>query len=64
MRAGYLTPLLYGDRLEGVTRQITRGNNGDYSASKGWNPCTGWGSPDGIALLKALSGKEVKKAGF
>lgn len=51
---GYLTPLLYSG-LPLVTRQITRGNNGKYHASRGWNPCTGWGSPNGKALLAALA---------
>ncbi len=30
------------------------GNNGDYSAGPGWDPCTGLGTPDGKALLEAL----------
>ena len=54
VRVGYLTPLLYG-RLRLVTRQITKGNNGKFHASRGWNPCTGRGSPKGTALLKALA---------
>jgi kumamolisin len=35
-------------------RDITRGNNGDYKARKGWDACTGLGSPNGAALLSAL----------
>ncbi len=41
---------------------ITQGNNGTfssdtnyYSADPGWDACTGWGSPNGAELLKALS---------
>ena len=52
---GFLNPMLYGS-LQGkhVTHDITSGNNGSYSAKSGWDPCTGWGSPDGAKLLKAL----------
>jgi kumamolisin len=34
---------------------ITDGNNGVYTAAKGWDPCTGLGSPNGQALLNALT---------
>jgi hypothetical protein len=29
-------------------------HDGAYSAGPGWDPCTGWGSPKGAALLQAL----------
>jgi kumamolisin len=52
---GFLNPLLYGSLAgKGLTHDITSGNNGSYSAKAGWDPCTGWGSPDGAKLLKAL----------
>jgi kumamolisin len=35
-------------------RDITRGNNGSFKAGKGWDPCTGLGSPKGQALVTAL----------
>jgi len=35
---------------------VTSGNNGDFKASKGWDACTGWGSPNGTKLLTALQG--------
>jgi kumamolisin len=38
-----------------VFRDIITGNNGAYAASKGWDPCTGLGSPNGQALLNALT---------
>ena len=34
---------------------ITKGNNGAFKAAKGWDACTGWGSPKGQALLTALA---------
>jgi kumamolisin len=36
-------------------RDITTGDNGDYRAGTGWDACTGLGSPNGQALLDALS---------
>jgi kumamolisin len=52
---GFLNPMLYGSlQGKGATHDITVGDNGSYSAKAGWDPCTGWGSPDGAKLLKAL----------
>jgi kumamolisin len=54
---GYLNPLLYQTLdSEGVTRDITQGNNGAYKAGLGWDPCTGWGSPLGAKFLAGLKG--------
>ena len=54
---GFLNPLLYGSLTgKGLFRDISAGNNGAYAARKGWDACTGWGSPDGAKLLKALGG--------
>ncbi|HET6555312.1 MAG TPA: S53 family serine peptidase [Dyella sp.] len=36
-------------------RDITSGNNGSFKAAKGWDACTGLGSPKGQTLLTALS---------
>jgi kumamolisin len=40
---------------ETAFHDITDGNNGAYTAGPGWDPCTGLGSPDGQALLNALT---------
>ena len=54
---GFLNPLLYGPLAgKGALRDITSGNNGAFAARAGWDACTGWGSPRGAALLKALGG--------
>jgi kumamolisin len=54
---GFLNPLLYGSLAgRGVVHDITSGSNGSYQARAGWDPCTGWGSPDGAKLLRALQG--------
>ena len=52
---GLANAALYGTAGKGF-RDITQGNNGTYQASTGWDACTGWGSPDGAALLTALAG--------
>jgi kumamolisin len=50
--AGYLNPKLY--RAQGVCNDITKGNNGSFEASVGWDTCTGLGSPDGTKIAAAL----------
>ncbi|HEX4168784.1 MAG TPA: S53 family peptidase [Bryobacteraceae bacterium] len=64
---GFLNPKIY-PLGEGVFHDITSGNNddgglGDYSARAGWDPCTGLGSPDGSALLSALTSSSSTGAG-
>jgi len=49
---GYIHPQLY--KNAGVFNDITQGNNGDFSASVGWDACTGLGSPDGRKLAGIL----------
>jgi kumamolisin len=56
-RCGFLNEILYTRFAKGVLHDITIGNNGAYEAGKGWDACTGLGSPDGQRLLQALSGR-------
>ena len=60
---GWLTPALYQLADSGGFRDIREGHNDmdprtgktvHYRAGPGWDPCTGLGAPDGIALLEAL----------
>ena len=53
-KAGYIQPALYPH--EAACRDITKGNNGGYEASAGWDACTGLGSPNGqqIAAIQNL----------
>ncbi|HYL65180.1 MAG TPA: S53 family peptidase [Candidatus Methylomirabilis sp.] len=53
--AGFINPLLYATPANASFRDITQGNNGDYKAGAGWDPCTGLGSPNGQKLLAALT---------
>jgi kumamolisin len=58
---GFVQPALY--RIgESAFRDIATGNNGGYQASASWDACTGLGSPNGAALLKALQGAATMTA--
>jgi kumamolisin len=59
--AGFINPILYAN--PGAFHDIVSGTNIDYQAGPGWDPCTGLGSPDGMALLQALSGTGAGGAG-
>jgi kumamolisin len=53
---GYLNPQIYQQAVEDAGfRDITEGNNGDFSAAEGWDACTGLGSPNGSGLLGAIT---------
>lgn len=52
--AGFINPLIYAAPADTTFRDITQGNNGDYKAGKGWDACTGLGSPNGQNLFLAL----------
>lgn len=54
--AGYLNALLYQEEFRAAIRDITEGSSGRFRAEPGWDPCTGLGSPNGTALLRALCG--------
>lgn len=53
---GYLNPLLYAAPVlgSGGLRDVTSGSNGSWNARAGWDPCTGWGSPDGSKLAAVV----------
>jgi kumamolisin len=57
-RVGFINPLLYAN--PSALCDVTVGDNkvGDrklgYVAAKGWDPCTGLGSLDGLRLLAVL----------
>jgi kumamolisin len=54
---GFINPQLY--QSTSCLDDITQGNNGDYSASVGWDACTGLGSPDGNKIASLLEGAAV-----
>lgn len=51
--AGFVNPVLY--KAPASFHDITQGNNGAFSATSGWDACTGLGSPIGSAIIKALA---------
>jgi len=52
-RIGLFSPLLYA-AVEKPLRDVTEGGNGRFQARAGWNPCTGLGTPRGVAIEAAL----------
>jgi kumamolisin len=58
-RVGSLTSLVYSQLAQAgnAFHDITKGNNGTFSAKPGWDACTGMGSPVGSAITSALTGK-------
>jgi kumamolisin len=54
---GFMNPALYtAANGAGAFHDITIGNNGAFAAAKGWDPCTGLGTPDGAHVLASFQG--------
>lgn len=51
---GYANPFFYKNGGSGIFRDITEGNNSGYNAGPGWDAATGWGTPNGKAMLDAF----------
>ncbi len=57
---GFLNPFFYSNAAKGVVNDVTSGTNAientikGYQAGKGWDACTGLGTPDGTAILNTL----------
>ena len=54
---GFVNPALYGS--PSALRDVTQGDNGAFAAAKGWDACTGLGSPNGQAVAAALAAASV-----
>jgi subtilase family serine protease len=56
---GFINPILYAmnqsSRYASLFHDITSGTNGSYTAVKGYDLVTGWGTPKGDALIDALT---------
>lgn len=52
-KTGFLQPQIYPN--PSVCFDVTSGNNGAYSASSGWDKCTGIGSPNTTSLFNLLN---------
>jgi subtilase family serine protease len=59
---GFINPYLYsfgvGKDYDTDFHDILKGTSGSYSAVKGFDLVTGWGSPNGDGLIKALVGEK------
>jgi len=59
---GFINPYLYAFGVSTAYttdfHDITSGKSGSYSAVKGYDLVTGWGSPKGTGLINALVGKK------
>jgi subtilase family serine protease len=57
---GFINPAIYslglGTGYQTDFHDITSGDNGAYSAIAGFDLATGWGSPNGVGLINALTG--------
>ena len=52
---GWFHPMIYDTFAQHkVLHDITSGTNGTYKAGKGWDACTGFGTPNGQAILGLL----------
>ena len=64
---GFLDPIIYpigvSSSYDTDFHDITSGTSGSYSAVTGYDLVTGWGSPNGQALINALAGTSTT-AGF
>jgi kumamolisin len=58
-KLGLLQTKIYATPAVSGFRDITSGNNGAFKAAKGWDACTGLGTPD-AALLQILTPKTTK----
>lgn len=61
---GYINPFLalYASNPKGF-RNVISGNNGEYYAGPGWNPCAGLGTPNGnelATLFASAGGREAQ----
>ena len=59
-KAGFINPALY--KASQALRDVTTGDNGAFESVKGWDACTGLGSPNG-AQVAALFGVPSAAAG-
>ena len=51
---GFANPILYHEDIKSTFNPVEKGTNGAYEAGKGWDPCTGLGTPNGEKLMQAI----------
>jgi kumamolisin len=60
--AGFINPQLYAANENALFRDIVLGNNGAFSAKRGWDACTGLGSPKGAAIIHKLGVSSARQS--
>ncbi|KMY85092.1 Kumamolysin [Candidatus Paraburkholderia calva] len=58
--SGFVNAKLY--KTKGACNDVTEGNNDSFAAAKGWDACTGLGSPNGAKVAAALKFGAKKKS--
>jgi subtilase family serine protease len=65
---GFLNPTIYSQNVTSSYstdfHDITSGTSGSFSAVTGYDLVTGWGSPNGVGLINALSGGSSTNPNF
>jgi hypothetical protein len=68
---GFINPMIYAQNISGGAlsagysadfHDISGGTSGSYSADTGYDLVTGWGSPNGTALISALTSASTSPA--
>jgi kumamolisin len=54
-QVGFIQPAIYAAKAAAAFNDITRGNNGAFSAGPGWDACSGLGSPIASTLIPLLA---------
>jgi kumamolisin len=54
-QVGFIQPAIYAAKAAAAFNDITQGNNGAFSASPGWDACSGLGSPIAGKLIPLLA---------
>jgi len=65
---GFIDPLIYpaagGSSYASLFHDVTSGTSGSYHAGTGYDLVTGWGSPNGDALITLLAGSSSSTPSF
>jgi kumamolisin len=54
-QVGFIQPAIYAAKAASAFTDITKGNNGAFSARAGWDACTGLGSPIAAKLIPLMA---------
>jgi kumamolisin len=65
---GFINPTIYPQNVTSSYatdfHDVTSGTSGSHSAVTGYDLVTGWGSPNGVGLINALTGSGTQTPGF